>query len=121
MSDIRVRSVGEEELGSIIDQDVEFEGEMYFESPVLVHGKIKGLLESSADLFVGEDAQIDLNLKARRVSIKGQAFGSIVASERIELFKTARVNCSLNTPDLIVQSGSRFNGTCVMPEERTEE
>lgn len=121
MSDVRVRAVGEEELGSIIDHDVEFEGELSFASPILVHGQLKGKFSSSADLFIGEDAAVDLELQARRVSIKGSATGSIRADERIELFRTARVAGSLDTPNLIVQSGARFNGPCVMADTPTGE
>ncbi len=115
MSDLRVRSVGEEDLGTIFDNDVEFDGEMLLELPILIHGKIKGSIKSSSDVFIGEGSTLEAEVVARRISIKGKANTNMRASERIELFRTARIQGSLHTPELIVQSGARFSGPCTMP------
>ena len=115
MSDLRVRAIDEDEIGTIIAEDVEFDGEMLFEHPVLIRGKVKGSISSRDDVFISEEAVVNADIEAKRVSIKGQVNASINASDRLELFKTAQVKCSIRTPDLIVQSGARFTGPCTMP------
>ena len=115
MSDLRVRAIDEDEIGTIIADDVEFDGEMLFEHPVLIRGKVKGNISSKDDVFISEEAIVNANIDAKRVSIKGRVNASINARERLELFKTAQVKGSIQTPDLIVQSGARFVGPCVMP------
>src|ERR1035437_9681858 len=107
MSDLRVRAIDEDEIGTIIAEDVEFDGEMLFEHPVLIRGKIKGSIASRDDVFISEEAVVNAEIEAKRVSIKGR--------DRLELFKTAQVKGSIRTPDLLVQSGARFTGPCTMP------
>lgn len=117
MSDLRVRALDEDEIGTIIADDVEFDGEMHFEHPVLIRGKVKGSITSLDDVFISEEAVIDADLDAKRISIKGRVTAAINARERLELFKTARIEGPVDTPDLIVQSGARFNGPCTMPAQ----
>ena len=114
MSDLRVRAIDEDDIGTIIADDVEFDGQMFFEHPVLIRGKIKGSVSSQDDVFISEEAVVDADLDAKRISIKGKVNAAINARERLELFKTARIEGSIKTPDLIVQSGARFNGPCTM-------
>ena len=123
MSDLRVRAIDEDDIGTIIADDVEFDGQMFFEQPVLIRGKIKGSVSSQDDVFISEEAVVDADLDAKRISIKGKVNAAINARERLELFKTARIEGSIKTPDLIVQSGARFNGPCTMivPEELANE
>ena len=115
MSDLRVRAIDEDEIGTIIAEDVEFDGEMLFEHPVLIRGKVKGSIASRDDVFISEEAVVNADIDAKRVSIKGRVDASINARDRLELFKTAHVKGSIRTPDLIVQSGARFTGPCTMP------
>jgi cytoskeletal protein CcmA (bactofilin family) len=121
MSELRVRAIDEEELGTIISDDVEFDGDMRLEQPVLIRGKVKGAVLSGDDVFISEEAIVEADIDAHRVSIKGTVTASITARERIELFKTARVRGSIKAPDLIVQSGARFSGPCSMPTEEVRE
>jgi len=37
-----------------------------------------------------------------------------VAGSRVELFSTARMEGDLDTPDLVMESGCVYNGTCRM-------
>lgn len=115
MSDLRVRAIDEDEIGTIIADDVEFDGEMIFEHPVLIRGKVKGSISSQDDVFISEEAVVNADIDAKRVSIKGRVNAAINARLRLELFKTAFVKGPIHTPDLIVQSGARFNGPCTMP------
>lgn len=115
MSDLRVRSIDEDEIGTIIADDVEFDGEMLFEHPVLIRGKVKGNISSKDDVFISEEAIVNADIDAKRVSIKGRVNASINARDRLELFKTAQIKGSIHSPDLIIQSGARFNGPCTMP------
>jgi cytoskeletal protein CcmA (bactofilin family) len=120
MSDLRVRSLDEDEIGTILSVDVEFDGELEFEHPVLVRGQVRGEIKSSDDVFISEEALVSGVVEANRVSVKGRLDASVRASHRIELFRTARVSGDVWTPDLIVQSGARYNGRCTMADSQEE-
>lgn len=120
MSDLRVRSLDEDEIGTILSVDVEFDGELEFDHPVLIRGQVKGEIKSRDDVFISEEALVSGLIEANRVSVKGRLDATVRAAHRIELFRTARVSGDVWTPDLIVQSGARYNGACTMIGEAEE-
>ncbi|AHC14532.1 bactofilin family protein [Salinispira pacifica] len=116
MSDLRVRSIDESNLETVIAADVDFEGEMSLTDPILIKGRVKGSITTGSSLYVSEQADLEAEIDAPVVSIKGSVAGDIQARNRLELFKSGRLTGKVRTPDLIVQSGSIFNGSCSMPD-----
>jgi cytoskeletal protein CcmA (bactofilin family) len=114
MAELRVRTIDESELETVLAEDLEFDGTIEFGEPLLVKGRLSGEVHARSDLFVAASAEIDADVVAARVSVKGTIRGDITASERIELFSGATIGGNIRTPDLIVQSGSTFTGTCRM-------
>ena len=114
MVDLRLKMIDEADIDTLLAEDVEFEGDLAFQDAVLVKGSLRGRLESSADVYVSEQARVDAELVAEVVSIKGRVNGDVIARRKLELFASGRVGGSVHTPDLIVQSGAVFNGTCRM-------
>jgi len=118
MPEWRVKTIDESEIDTVLADDVEFEGELEFDTNVLIKGAFSGRITSSGDLFINESAKVDAAIRARRITVRGSLSGELAALERVELFDTAAVAGSIETPDLIVQSGCRFNGSCSMSQEK---
>ncbi|MFW6387650.1 MAG: bactofilin family protein [bacterium] len=114
MSDLRIRSVDESELSTVLASDVDFEGEMSFDHPVLVKGTFRGTISSRSVLYVGKDAKVNATVSADVISIQGRIKGDVTASTRVELFASSQLNGSVSSPDIIMQSGALLNGTCRM-------
>lgn len=114
MAELRVRTIDESELETVLAEDLEFDGTIEFAEPLLVKGRLSGEVHAEADLYIAASAVLDADIVAARVSVKGTVSGDITASERIELFSGASIGGNIRTPDLIVQSGSHFTGTCRM-------
>lgn len=114
MADLRLKLIDEADIDTVFADDVEFEGELVFQDPVLVKGRITGRLQSGADLYISEQARVDAELVAEVVSVKGELRGEVSARRKLELFSSGRVDGTVRTPDLIIQSGAVFNGTCRM-------
>jgi cytoskeletal protein CcmA (bactofilin family) len=117
MANLRVRTIDESELDTVLAEDFEFDGTIEFREPLLVKGHVSGELKTESDLFVAESATVDADIRARRVSIKGTVHGDVGALERIEVFAGASLNGNIATPDIIIQSGGRFSGQCTMPAD----
>ena len=115
MAELRVRTIDESQLETVLAHDIEFVGTIEFSEPLLIKGNVRGEIKSESDLFVAESARIDADIRAARVSVKGVVVGDIDASERIELFSGAGIEGNIRTPDLVVQSGSSLTGRCEMP------
>lgn len=116
MANLRIRTIDESELDTVLAEDFTFEGTIQFQEPLVVKGRVSGELKTESDLFVAESATMEANVEARRVSLKGTLRGDVRALERIEIFSGATLHGNIETPDVIIQSGSRFTGRCVMPE-----
>lgn len=116
MAQTNASSVDTSEIGTILSEGVAFEGVATFFRPVLVNCSLQGTIKSESDVFISAGAELNSDIEARRISIKGKVQGTIRASDRIELFRTARVKGTVETIDLIMQSGAVLNAQCIMPE-----
>jgi cytoskeletal protein CcmA (bactofilin family) len=114
MADLRIRDIDESELDTILAEDIDFTGDLSFEKPLMIKGKFSGAVRAGGDLYIGERAEVTASLEANIVSLKGRVHGDITASSRVELFSTAAVQGDLTTPDVVMESGCVFNGTCRM-------
>lgn len=114
MSDLRVKTIDETEIDTVLAEDIDFDGEMTFENNLLVKGSFKGGIRSAGDLFISKGAVVEATVEAATVSVKGRIIGDIHARSRLELFAASRIDGNITTPNLIMQSGSVFNGTCSM-------
>lgn len=117
MAELRVRTIDESELDTVLAEDIVFEGTIHFTDPLLIKGSVSGNVTSRSELYIAESAQVKADIHGSRVSIKGTVEGDVQASERIELFSGATIRGNIRTPDLIVQSGSRFSGGCDMDSD----
>jgi cytoskeletal protein CcmA (bactofilin family) len=115
MTEMRIRSIDESTLQTVLAEDIDFDGELQFSEPLLIKGHVKGKVLSDTDLYINADAVVAARIEAGKVSVKGEVRGDIYAKGRLELFASARVTGNVHTPDLIVQSGCMLNGSCSMP------
>ena len=114
MADLRIRSIDESTLQTVLAEDIDFDGELRFTEPLLIKGTVKGTVISDTDLYINSEATVAATITARKVSVKGRVIGDSHARGRLELFASARVQGNVSTPDLIVQSGSLLIGSCNM-------
>jgi cytoskeletal protein CcmA (bactofilin family) len=114
MPEIRIKDIDEHEIDTILAEDIDFEGQLTFKKPLMIKGKLKGEISSNSSLYVGEKAMVDAKVESKLVSSKGRIKGDIVGHSRVEFFSTANIEGDVTTPDLVVESGCRFNGYCNM-------
>ncbi len=117
MSD-ELYSIKESDIDTVLGEDVIFEGDIHMESPIIVKGKVRGTIHSTTEVYISKGALVNANVTASHVSVHGTLEGNIRAEERIELFKSAKLNSEIETADLVIQSGSQFNGSCTMMQAK---
>jgi cytoskeletal protein CcmA (bactofilin family) len=116
MTEMRIRTIDESTLQTVLAEDIDFDGEIRFSEPLLIRGKVKGTIISDTDLYINTSAHVEARIEAGKVSVKGTVSGDIHAKSRLELFASARITGNVHTPDLIMQSGCVLNGSCEMPD-----
>lgn len=121
MAELRLRTIDEAEIETIIGEDIKFSGTLRVDHPALIKGQVNGAIQSTSDLYIHKTAQVDAEIQAETLSVKGEVKGKAKIVKRIELFQAGVLEADISTPDLLIQSGSTFNGTCSMDKEHKPE
>jgi cytoskeletal protein CcmA (bactofilin family) len=111
---LKIRGLAADEIDGFIDEGTEFRGELRFRNVFRVDGRVRGRIVSDNTLIVGETGDVEAEIDCGTVSIKGQAKGQIRGRQKIELLAGCRVSGTLNTPALMIEEGSLFQGDCDM-------
>ena len=114
MTEVQITTIDEDQLDTVLALDVEFAGEMYFTKPLMIKGKVSGIVRSESDLYIDEKAVVEADIIAKIVSVKGSVKGNISAREKVELFASASVDGDVIAPQITMETGCRFNGACRM-------
>lgn len=93
-------------------------GELHFEDTFRIDGKLTGSVVSEGDLIIGEEGDVDGEIRVRRVFVSGTVRGVLRSSERVEITASGKVMADLYTPSLTIDDGAFFEGRCSM--ERLE-
>jgi len=80
-----------------------------------VDGHLSGRVSStSGTLIVGANGKVDANIEVAVAVIHGTINGDIIATQRLELGRAAKVHGNIQTPSLIIEQGAVFEGSCKM-------
>jgi cytoskeletal protein CcmA (bactofilin family) len=103
------------EITALLGRGTHFEGKLHFEGRVRIDGSFKGEISSSDVLIIGDGAEVDAEIEAGVVIIKGGSVqGRVRAVEGIELYVPARVNGTLHAPEIFMDKGVQFSGNCTI-------
>ncbi len=104
----------EEKTSTIIGKNTELKGTLKDKESVRIDGKFEGEIGTEGNLFIGEEAIIRANIKAKSVSIAGRVFGDINCEEKVELLSSGSLEGKVRASDLTIAEGAFFNGECKM-------
>lgn len=118
-SESLARDIKEGRLSGFVGHGTVLSGETNFQAMLRVDGHLIGTVASdSGTLVVGTNGQVDANIMVTAAMINGTVNGDIMASEKIQLGRTARVVGNVQTPKLIIEDGAIFEGSCSMMKSR---
>ncbi len=90
------------------------EGEVQSKGDIRVDGELKGTINISGKLVIGEKGKVDGEIKCGSANVSGHLSGTVEVSELLTLQKTARVHGDILTSKLAVEPGAEFTGSCSM-------
>lgn len=114
-SESMARDIKEGRLSGFVGSGTVLTGETSFQAMLRVDGHLTGSITSKdGTLIIGSTGQVDANIKVAAAVINGAVNGDIIATERLELGRTARVAGNVQTPRLMVEDGAILEGSCSM-------
>jgi cytoskeletal protein CcmA (bactofilin family) len=109
------REIKDGTLSGFVGSGTVITGESSFKSMLRVDGRFSGRITStSGTLIVGAGGQVDANIEVSVCTIHGVVNGDIIAGQRIELGRAAKLNGNIQTPSLVIEQGAVFEGSCKM-------
>ena len=118
-SDSMARDIKEGRLSGFVGHGTTLTGETEFHAMLRVDGHLVGSVSSEAGtLIIGTNGQVDANIMVAAAMINGTVNGDVIASEKLQLGRTARVMGNIQSPRLIVEEGAIIEGSCSMIKAR---
>lgn len=118
-SESMARDIKEGRLSGFVGHGTTLSGETSFHAMLRVDGHLVGSVSSaSGTLIVGTNGQVDANVAVSSAMVNGVVNGDIVATERVQLGRTAKVIGNIQTPRIIIEEGALFEGVCSMMKAR---
>lgn len=113
-------------MSGFVGGSTSLSGKAAFKGMLRVDGHLSGSVSSDkGTLIVSSGGQVDASIEVAVAKINGTVNGDIIATERIELGRTARLHGDIYTPALVIEQGAIFDGACHMnqtaPPARVEQ
>lgn len=106
-----------EPKATVIAHEDELSGKLQLKGSGQVLGRFSGQIECDGDLFVGPEAQVEADIKGVRITISGLVRGNVIASNRLKITSTGRLEGDATVGALVVQEGGVHYGVIrVHPE-----
>ncbi|MDA0747859.1 MAG: polymer-forming cytoskeletal protein [bacterium] len=99
-------------INTVIGRGSVSEGKFNIETGVRVDGVLRGELNSSGTLIVGESGVIEADVKVRDALVSGRIVGNLEAEEKVHLQSQAAFIGKIKTRVLIVEEGAIFKAEC---------
>lgn len=118
-SDSMARDIKEGRLSGFVGHGTTLSGETQFHAMLRVDGHLVGSVMSEAGtLIIGNNGQVDANISVAAAMVNGSVNGDIIATEKLQLGRTARVMGNISSPRLIIEEGAILEGSCSMLKAR---
>jgi cytoskeletal protein CcmA (bactofilin family) len=107
-------NIDETNVVTTLADDLHISGTITFKSSLMIKGSLDGEIVSEGLFIVGPTAKVNAKVTTKNLVSHGEITGDVTASEQVVLKGTAVQTGNITTPYIIVESGSIFNGSCIM-------
>ena len=109
--------LGLDQKSTVLAKDDVLSGKLVLKGSGHVLGDFSGQIECDGDLVVGPDAHVEAEIRGARITVSGLVRGNIVASNRLKITSTGRLEGDATVGALVVQEGGVHYGVIrVHPE-----
>ena len=100
-----------------IGKSISIKGDVVGDEDTILEGRVEGRVSlRNFHLTIGPNGDIQGEVSAKQVTVVGKIAGNVIASERIEVRETGRIQGDLIAPRLPVAEGAVINGAITMKE-----
>jgi cytoskeletal protein CcmA (bactofilin family) len=104
----------EKDITTVVADDLEIKGTIRFKTSVMLKGVFEGEIFSEGLLVVGPTAKVTATISTKTLVSHGEITGNVTATDQVTLKNTSLHNGDVSTPNIIIENGAVFNGSCAM-------
>jgi cytoskeletal protein CcmA (bactofilin family) len=104
-------------LHSYVGSNTTIKGNFGCKEDFLVEGAVEGNLSSAGLIVLGKEALVKGEVSAKEVAISGVVVGTVRCSERLDIFESAKIIGTIQTPVLKMAPGAQINSRIIMSRE----
>jgi cytoskeletal protein CcmA (bactofilin family) len=94
-----------------VSQGIRIKGELTGSEDLFIDGNVDGKITlTNSTLTVGPNAIVKADIIAREVVVRGRAEGKFTASERVQIWHTARVEGDIKSERVSIEEGAQVQG-----------
>ena len=101
-------------LHSYVGSNTTIKGNFQCKEDFLVEGAVEGNLSSEGLIVLGKDAVVKGEVSAKEIAISGIVAGTVRCSDRLEIFESAKITGTVQTPVLKMAPGAQINARIIM-------
>ena len=111
------RTVSSEEK-TVIGKQITIDGTVRGKEDLLVEGSVKGSIELAGNhLTVGLNGQVEADIKAENVTIRGRVIGNVDAIAKVSITKEADFNGEIHAKSISVEDGAFLKAVIELEKE----
>jgi cytoskeletal protein CcmA (bactofilin family) len=100
-------------MNTIVGKGTKIEGSMEVSQSIRIDGAFKGSLKATDTLIVGSTGELsEVTVSVKNAIIGGKISGNVVASNKVTLESTSRLEGDLTAKLLVIEEGALFSGNC---------
>jgi cytoskeletal protein CcmA (bactofilin family) len=95
---------------SLLSKNVRIEGEIQGPENLHVEGYLKGAVELSGDIFIGNTGIVEADVEAKNIVIHGEVTGNVKAHQQLEIHPTGKLVGDCTAASIDIKEGAVFEG-----------
>jgi cytoskeletal protein CcmA (bactofilin family) len=95
---------------NLLNTDVEIKGNIKFSGELTFDGKLEGDVQTEGALHLGDNANVNGNINAQAVIVRGKVNGNITAKEKVEIKARTELFGDIRAAKLVIEEGVTFVG-----------
>lgn len=107
-------------VNSIIGEGTKLKGDFELNGLLRIDGDFQGRVKTKGKVLVGKNGTAECEIIAGTIVIGGRVKGDIIATEKVTLLSTGKLEGSIKAPRLVIEEGVIFNGTCEIINDKNK-
>jgi len=104
-----------------IVKNTHIEGVVNAKNDIRIDGSLKGELHCNGRVIIGEEGKVNGIINCENAIIEGNFSGNLKVSDTLQVKESADISGDVQTGNLVVQAGAKFDVSCGMGNQKIKE